>query len=179
MSAKPRGTHEHLAQHQVHTTEAARKLAAQRQGGPRGEGRRLSVTGQPTDWTQIDAHLKGKSTQEQARALMGLLRAGLAAPISGPTVKKAWTDSVLAGINGRRVASGKPWFDGMNEAASAARRIKVVLPDGTGVYFRNLMTDVGSPSFDSPYLIINGEDEHGQPLRVQVHALDAMTLVFE
>jgi len=178
MVRKPRGTHEHLAQHQVHTTEQARALAGQRRGA-RGEGRRLSVTGQPTDWVHVDAHLQGLSTQEQARALMDLLRAGLAAPIDGPAVKKAWSDSVLAGINARRVASGKPWYDGMNAPASAARRIRVALPDGSGVYFRNLMTDVGSPSFDSPYLIINGEDAHGQPLRVQVHALDAMTLVFE
>lgn len=172
MSAKPRGTHDHLAQHQVHTTEQARALAEQRRG-PRGEGRRLSITGQPTDWIHVDAYLQGKSTQEQARALMGLLRAGLAAPIDGPQVKKDWQDAVQAGLNARRAASGQRW-----DAPPTGTRIRVALPDGTAVYFRNRLTDVGSPSMASPYLIINGEDEAGRPLRVQVHALDAMTLVF-
>lgn len=173
MSAKPRGTHEHLAQHQVHTTEQARALAEQRRG-PRGEGRRLSVTGQPTDWIHVDTHLQGKSTQEQARALMELLRAGLAAPIDGPQVKKEWQDAVQSGLNARRAASGQRW-----DAPPIGKRIRVALPDGSAVYFRNRLTDVDSPSRESPYLIINGEDEHGQPLRVQVHALDAMTIVFE
>jgi len=164
MSAKPRGTHEHLAQHQVHTTEQARALAEQRRG-PRGEGRRLSVTGQPTDWIHIDAYLQGKSTQEQARALMELLRAGLAAPISGPDVKKEWQDAVQAGLNARRAASGQRW-----DAPPTGKRIRVALPDGSAVYFRNRLTNVDSPSRESPYLIINGEDEYGQPLRVQAQA---------
>ncbi|MBZ9715392.1 hypothetical protein [Deinococcus multiflagellatus] len=70
-------TAEHLKPHQVATTEEARALAARRKGGPRGAGRRPRVMGQPEDWARIDAHMAGKSTQQQSRELMRLLLAGL------------------------------------------------------------------------------------------------------
>jgi hypothetical protein len=51
-------------------------------------------------------------------------------------------------------------------ASRSPGRIKAIGPKKC-VYFNNVMTQIGSPSFESDHWIINGVDEHGKPDRLE------------
>ncbi|MBZ9715389.1 hypothetical protein [Deinococcus multiflagellatus] len=155
--------------HQVRTTEEARALAAHREGLPEASKKATVVL-----FTRQLAAL-----EKQGVKVSPLLRTLIDQYLDGKADKTAWIEAVQAGINARRVQKGERWDAALTNPERPARRIKVVLRDGSAVYFRNYLYEVGSPSPESPDLIINGENEAGAPMRVQAPARELMTIVFE